>query len=504
VNRVLFCLAALLARPAAASQPEQFAPSARSLGLAGGATALDEGGASLVLMPAAMGLGERNRLRATWLSGRIELAEAVGVTAVEDPDATAPARLPTQAVQPHGLSLDLSKTITDWVTGGVFVNLPAPWIYLHGTEDPWSPLSVRWRTGVTQALATAGLAVRIPIRGVPGPKRTRGDALRGGLFFGVSANLQPRASIAIDLDLVGELDEDSGNSSIDVALRHVELAVKARFRPAFSALLDFGAMHEQLDGFRVGLCYRPQTRVELEPIFLDVSVAELRDLSLVFAAVDRIQAGVFLGLVDFFKPHQVRASIAWQRPRFSVALDAEWSQWSRLQASIGRVVEGPDGHSGELLLRLANGTDFTYPVHATRGVAAGQARDTVDLALAAEATPLRLPTFPGRPDFELRVRAGYRVQPSMLRPVDGPSALVDGTTHTIGGGVGVIAPSLPFLRGPLTIDWGVEALSIGGMDLPKTVEGLAGYARVPVVYEEGARWPGGWAIASALTVGTGF
>jgi len=72
-------------------------------------------------------------------------------------------------------------------------------------------------------------------------------------------------------------------------------------------------------------------------------------------------------------------------------------------------------------------------------------------------------------------------------------------------GVGMTAPSLPLFKdGPFLFDWGLQVQPLEGMALPKSEAGLAGIAGMPVVYSDGANWPGGWAVVTGLQVGTGF
>ena len=504
----LLALAPFLAAPAHAHQAEQFATSPRTLGLAGAGGGLGDAGGSTFGMPAALGLARTDQFRLNWIGGVVSLAQVVGVQRIDDDGVVIPAselgpdqRLPEQALTPNGVTVDLLKRLGPWFTAGAYVTFPIPFLYFHDSQDAWSPNTVRWRNRIAQATGFVGGSVRLPVRGLPS---TVGDsALQGGLWIGASVGILPKANIEIDLDLIG-VGEDV-EPFIDVALRDVDLVVRARFRPVFSVLLDLGTFQKRWEGTRVGVTYRPQTQVDIDPIHLNVAVEGLDNLATIFTLVNRIEAEVWLGLVDFFEPHQLKGSFAVQRPRWAASVDVEWSQWSRLVASYGRVVAGTDGTGGSLILDLAGDNDFAYTVVGRRVIPDDAFRDTVDIAFGVELVPLVLPTWPGKPPLTVLVRAGYRYQPAMLRPTDGPSALLDGGAHTVGIGAGVTAPSLPIFRdGPFLLDWGLQIQRLEGMALPKTDAGLEGIAGIPVVYSEGARWPGGWAVVTGLQVGTGF
>ncbi len=507
----LFVAACLWACPADAHQADQFATSPKTLGMAGAGGALTDGAGSLFSMPAAAGLEPKDIFRLSWIGGGVHLAEVVGVERIDESGAVIPRdslppaqRLPEQALTPNHFTVDLLKTLGPWLTAGAYVTFPIPFLYYHDSQDPWSPNVVRWRNRVAQATGVVGGAVRLPVRGMTGVGGvTRESALQGGVWLGFSLGILPKANIEIDLDLIG-VDDGQTQPFIDVALRDVDLVVRARFRPTFSLLIEGGTFHSALAGTRLGITARPPTQVDIDPIHLDVAVLGLDNLSAVFAIVDRIQAEVWLGLVDFYEPWQIKLSLAHQADRWAVSLDAQWNDWSSLIASYGRVVIGDEGDGGSLVLDLAGSNDFEYTVVGRRVIEPDGFRDTLDVAIGGEVVPLERPVWPGKPPLRLLVRAGYRYQPPMLRPTDGPSALLDGGVHTGSIGLGLTGPSLPLFSGPLQIDWGLQVQRIAGMELPKTEAALAGLDGVPVVYSAGSRWPGGWAVVTGLQVGTAF
>lgn len=505
----LLCATLLVAAPAEAHQADQFATSPKTLGLAGAGSVLTDGGGSLFSMPSAVALEAQDIFRVSWIGGRVHLAETVGVQRIDRDGAPVPSesladsqRLPEQALTPNGVTVDLLKQLGPFVTAGAYVTFPIPYLYFHDSQDPWSPNVVRWRNRMAQATGVVGGAVRLPVRGLPGVGGvSKESALQGGVWLGFSLGILPNANIEIDLDLIG-VDDGENQPFIDVALRDVDLVVRARFRPTFSLLVEGGTFHEALEGLRVGVVARPPTRVNIDPIHLDVEVLDLGNLLALFNAVDRIQAEVWLGLVDFYEPWQIKLALGYQADRWAVSVDGQWNDWSSMIASYGRVVTGDDGSSGTLTIEFLDGYD--YEVAGRRVVGVEAFRDSFDLAVAGEVVPLSLPVWPGKPPLRLTVRAGYRYASSMLRPMDGPSALLDGDVHTGAVGLGFSFPSLPIFDGPFVVDWGLQVQRLGGMDLPKTEAALEGIAGMPVAYEDGARWPGGWAVVTGLQVGTGF
>ncbi|MCO4771971.1 MAG: hypothetical protein KDA24_18210 [Deltaproteobacteria bacterium] len=494
---------------AEAHQADQFATSPKTLGMAGAGGALTDGAGSLFSLPSAVALEAQDIFRVSWMGGRIHLAEVQGVDRIDDEgniipgDSLPPSRrLPEQGLTPHAVTVDLLKTLGPFVTAGAYVTFPIPNLYFHDSQDPWSPNVVRWRNRIAQSTGVIGGAVRLPVRGMPGVGGvSKESALQGGVWLGFSLGILPNANIDIDLDLIG-VDDPNGEPFIDVALRDVDLVVKARFRPTFSVLIEGGTFHEKLAGTRLGFTARPPTQANIDPIHLDVEVLDLGNLLPIFNAVQRIQAEVWLGLVDFYEPWQLKLSLAHQADRWAVSADVQWNNWSSLVASYGRVVVGDEGDGGSLYLDFLQGSE--YAVVGRRVIGSEGFRDSVDLAFGGEVVPVDLPVWPGKPNLRLTVRAGYRYQSSMLKPVDGPSALLDGDVHTGGVGLGLSLPSLPIFDGPFVLDWGLQVQRIGGMDLPKTAAALEGIDGLPVVYSDNSRWPGGWAVVTGLQIGTGF
>ena len=494
-----------------AHQADQFATSPKTLGMAGAGSALTDSGGAMFSMPSTAALEPTDIFRIAWIGGVVHLSEVVGVERIDadgvvlERDSLPPSdRLPEQALAPQSVTVDLVKKLGPWLTAGAYVTFPVPYLYFHDSQDPWSPSVVRWRNRSSQATGVVGGSIRIPVRGLTGVGGvTKESALQGGVWFGFSLGVLPKANIEIDLDLIG-VDDGEGEPFIDVALRDVDLAVRARFRPTFSLLIDGGTFHEKLAGGRVGITVRPPTRVDIDPIRLDVSVLGLDNLAPLFALVDRIQAEVWLGLVDFYEPWQVKLSLAHQADRWAVTLDLQWSEWSSLVASYGRVVMGGEGDGGSLNLELGAGLGGEYAVVGRRVIGAEAFKDTLDVAVGGEVVPLELPVWPGKPPLRVTIRAGYSFQPEMLNPTNGPSALLDGAVHSGAIGVGVSGPSLPLFSGPMYVDWGLQVQKIGRMDLPKTESGLESVDGLRVVYSEGSHWPGGWGLVTGLQVGTGF
>jgi hypothetical protein len=497
-------------RPAGASQVDLYAPSVPSLGFAGGGGALADGTAPVLHGGAAMGLLPGDLFRVHWMLGRIQLDEVQGVRRIDGRDV----RVPQEAIQPHSLTLELAKAFGPWLRAGAWVNLSFPFIYFHESKDPWVPTVLRWQNRVARSIGSGALSLRLPVRGIPGRGGvSEASALQGGLWAGFGVALQPRGIIEIDMDLVGLEESEDQPDRIDVILRDVDLVAKYLFRPQASVLLDFGTFHGRLSGLRLGFSWRGETRFDVSPIHLDVEVTGLDNLNGIFSIVELIQAEVWLGLVDFYDPHQLRWSVALDRPRFAVSLDLQWNGWSRLVSSHGTVVTGDDGSSGRLLLVTQAGetrNEYEYPVVGGRWVDQAGFHDTLDLALGLELRPpgralpaLRGAEAPVRP-LEPRIRLGYRYQPAIVEATSGPSALLDGATHTWGLGLGLLGPAPKAWDGPITVDWGIQIVRIGGLDLPKSSASFSGIHDPPVIYSDGARWPGGWSVLNGLSLGATF
>jgi hypothetical protein len=485
---------------AEAFQSELFAPSLASLGRAAAGSALEDGAASIFWNPAALGLVPHDRLAVSYLGGRIHLLDVEGVTRIALTGDADEDRMPEQAIQPHRVGVEFVKSFGDWVRLGAFVTVPFPYLYFIDTRDPWTPVSLRWRNRVAQVYGGAGLSVRLPLRGIPGKNGvTEASATQGGLWLAFSIDVRPRATIKVDLGLVGLAGEDGGDLGVDVVIEDLDLVAIARFRPTVGLLFDFGAIKEELEGVRFGFSYKKENSVHLDPVKLSVEVSELGELQPLFSAVNRLQAVVWLGIVDYFDPHQFRFSFAIDRPRFAFAVDATVSKWSRLVPPATTVIQGEDGERGFLSVEM-DFQDTFAPVAQRRTVDTSVFRDTVDVSVGGEVRPPGLTPAGAKGPVELRVRAGYRFQPPVVEPSAGPYALLDGPVHTMALGTSIRLPNLGKLPGAFVVDWAISYLRLAPMDLPKTETGLAGVEGLPVAYSEGARWPGGWALVSGLSI----
>lgn len=502
-----FAIVAALTAPASASatQTELFGPSIRSVGLAGGGSALEDGAAALASSPAALGLVPRDRFSLQWLGGRVLLSEVEGVRRLDGETET----MPKVTVHPQVFTLGITKTLGPWVRAGVHAQLPLPWIYFHETKDPWVPYSMRWQNRVARGMGTAGLSVRIPLRGAP---RVGGvlldDALQGGLWLGFAVSLRPRGVINVDLDIVGlERENEDDPPQVVATLRDVDLAAKYVFRPQASILLDLGTFTAALQGVRIGASWAAGSQTNIAPIRLDVEVIDLENVNQLFSFVGLIRAEVYLALTDMYDPHQVRFSLAIDRPRFAVTVDVQIDAWSQLFASYGRVGGSPEGDGGSLTIEFSDAFGGTQNYEAIGGriLDDDPFRDAVSVTLGGEVRPKGI-TLPKHADpLELTVRAGLRYQQGAVKPSDGPSGLLDGDVLVGAAGLRVAVPVKggAVLDGPLVLDAAVQLQRLFGVDLPKTEEGLAGLD-LPVSYEAGANWPGGWVIAGGLSATVSF
>jgi len=497
---LLLVVALLPASPAGATQAELFGPSIKSASMGGASGALEDGAHPLTTNTAGLGLLRRDAFHLQYLGGQVLLAPVVGVTRIDGREDA----MPQVTVQPHVFAVGFAKTLGPWVTAAAHVQLPVPWIYFHETKDPWVPYSMRYQNRVARGMGTAGLSIRLPVRGAP---RIGGvlldDALQGGMWLGFSLSVRPRGIINVDLDIIGVEGEPP---RVEAILTDVDLAARYVIRPQVSALLDFGTFDARLEGIRLGASWMPASRTDISPIALDVRVLNLGALNGLFGIVDLIRAQVFLGLTDMFDPHQVRISLAADRPRFAVEADVQINLWSELAASYGEVVTGLDGQEGSLSIDFgAEAGPDTYEAVSGRILDDDPFRDTVDASLGLELRPPGW-AIPGKPDpLELRVRLGLRWQQGAVEASAGASGLLDGNNLGGGVGLGVLLPVRDgtLLKAPIAIDWGLQVQRLFPVALPKT-DAAIGDAALPVRYGDDARWPGGWVIASGLSAGLSF
>jgi len=305
--------------------------------------------------------------------------------------------------------------------------------------------------------------------------------------------------IDVDLDLEGVSGPEGG--AVEATLSEVILSAKYVIRPQLSVLADLGVILERLEGLRIGFSYLPESTTNIDPIRLDVAVLGLGEVNAVFALIDRLEAQVALGVTDFYDPHEFHVSLAVERPRFALSADLKIGMWSQMAASYGRVV---DAEESELVVTFGTGSSEVFPVVSGRFVGEGHFRDTVEAMLGGEGR-IAVPGAP-LPGMEVRVRGGMRYMQGAVQPNEGPLATLDSDTLSASFGLGAVLPlkHSNSRLGPLKIDWALQGTRLLGQDLPKTAEGLSGVRDLPVEWEEGAEWSGGWALVSGVSVGLGF
>jgi hypothetical protein len=501
--RGLLLVLLLVPASAAASQSDMFGASLPRVGMAGAGGVLSDHGGPTVLNPATLGVAKDDLVRSHFLGGQLFLEDVEGVRRLDGKTEA----MPSAPIQPLGVTVDLIKTITPFFRVAAWVNVSLPYLYFHDSKDPWVPYSGRWQSRYARSMGGVGGSVRIPVRGVPAkgaPKEAWEDALQGGLWIGASFTLRPRGVIDIDLDLVGRTEGEE--TRIDTVLGDVDLIAEPVLRPVVSLLFDLGTFHKKLEGLRIGASYQAESTTEINPIGLDVEVRGLGELNALFSLVNRIQAQVWLGLFDFYDPHQLKISVGYEHERFAIGLDLQWNEWSALEPSFGRVVQGREGQEGRLALVLDTPSGeniLEYPVVGGRSLDGSQFHDTWDVFVGGE---VRLPPKPlpkGDRPMTAAIRAGYRYQPSFAVAVDGPSAILESDTHTVGFGGSLTLPG-PKGFTPFVIEGALQVLKMESMDLPKTGEGMRGVIEPPVSYGSDASWGGGWGLVGGGSLGIGF
>ena len=345
-----------------ASQAERIGPSTRSVGMAGSRDLFEDGAGPLPTQAAALGLSRGDIIRLHYVGGHIELSEVERVSWADGSSEP----LVHSAIDPHTVSADLLKSFGPWLKVGASIQVALPNLYWHRSKDPWVPYASRWENRFAQSLGTVGASVRIPVRGLPSradqTKSGSDPALQGGLWLGAAVSLVPQGIIDIDLGLEGRGGGDNGE--VYISLDSVDLIARPVFRPQLSLLFDFGTVAEKLDGLRIAASWRNEVTVEISPIHLLIEVEELGQLNSLFGFVERLQAEIWLGLVDLYDPHQLRIALGWERPRWAAQCAVQWNGWSGAQASFARVLAegGEVNQTFEIRLPGDNGIRYSYPV----------------------------------------------------------------------------------------------------------------------------------------------
>lgn len=205
--------------------------------------------------------------------------------------------------------------------------------------------------------------------------------------------------------------------------------------------LQLGAQVDLPAGFHLGAAYRDEFRLDTQltaTLRGQIVVGSLRDpTALTIPGLYALQAQTLTA----FQPRQVTAGVGWTASRWTLGVDATWSQWSRYENPTASL-------DVRLDLRVPPGLGALRTPDVPQPTLREPTRfhDTVTPRVGVE---YRAPVGP----HTLAVRAGYVYDPTPVPAQAGVTNFIDADRHTASLGAGMVLRHLgAWLPGALTLD----------------------------------------------------
>jgi hypothetical protein len=428
-----------------ASPADLFGAGGPSLGRAGSGLATDSDPLATFRNPAALGFAPGSEITLGFHLGGIRLrcfGEPIsrsprecpsiiladgnrdGVVDRENPDdrwQPSPGDYPA----PHGLYLGGTVALRNWLRLSAGITLPLQRLLLIRTEDPWMPYYPRWKNRHQRLALYFGGALRII----------------DGLYIGGGVSVLARAKLTLnfrvdalvsDEDLAGD---DEGPLHVDFAVNPygIEVDVRPALAPIAAIAWDLGTVNPKLAGLRIGAVYRHPLKLLVEPAVVGLDLyGVVDDVGSFGDVLVPLRTQVLFSYLDFATPRQVALGVGLDKPRFQVALDATWSQWSKALPSVASV----DEEGTDIAIGLV---DLEPAVVNARPYAPLAWRDTVSLQIGGEVRPkprpLQGPLGARMREVGIVVRAGYGFEPSFVPEQTGITNFLDNPIHRIAAGL---------------------------------------------------------------------
>ncbi len=464
---ILSLFAALAPGSAAANPADLFGLGAPSMGRAGTGIATDSDALSVWRNPAALGYSQFHQVSLGMHLGWAQYR------CFDDPISTSPLLCPASTLAdgdrdgridpanpedrwvpqsedypaPHGSQLAVSIAIRKFLRIGVGLSLPLERLLLIQTEDPYLPYYPRWKSRHQRPGVHLGASVRIV----------------DGLYVGVGASILARARLDMHFTVEARAsDEDlnqegEGDLAVDFVVNPDDIRVDVRptIAPIAGVAWDLGTLSKNLSGVRIGVVYRHPVKLRVDPAVVSLDMYGIVDDVGSFGDVlIPLQAQVLFSYLEWFTPRQVAGGIGVDRPRFQVAVDVTWHQWSELVPAVAVVdSEGTDIDIALVGLdpQVQNARPFTPDF-----------RDTVSVVAGGEIRP-RPKILKGKVGSLFRelgviFRLGYGYESSFVREQTALTNFLDNPTHRITAGLGVTTFNpFDFTEGPVSLDLFVQA-----------------------------------------------
>ena len=343
---------------------------------------------------------------------------------------------------PHGGQIGVSIAIRKFLRIGLGLTLPLQRLLLIQTEDPYLPYYPRWKSRHQRPAVSLGASFRIV----------------DGLYVGIGASILARARLTLHFTIDARASDEAlnqegeGDLAVDFVVNPDDIRVDVRpaIAPTAGVAWDLGTLSKALQGVRFGLVYRHPVKLRVDPAVVSVDIFGIVDDVGSFGDVlVPIQAQVLFSYLEWFTPRQIAGGIGVDRPRFHVAVDVTWHQWSELVPSVAVVDdEGTDIDIALVGLdpRVLNARPFTPDF-----------KDTVSVALGGELRP-KPKILNGKVgslfrEISARIRLGYGYESSFIREQSALTNFLDNPIHRITAGLGISTFNpFDFTEGPVDLD----------------------------------------------------
>ena len=345
---------------------------------------------------------------------------------------------------PRGVQFGYLAAAGRYLRVGFGVHLPGSRIVLFEQHDPYLPYYMRWKSR-SQRL---GIYLSASAR------------LLRGLHLGVGVSVLAKARIDLSFQVDAQIDDseisgdpDTGTLAVDLIVNPGSVSgdVRLALAPIAGITWDLGNLNSKLEGLRIGLVYRHPIRIEVDPAVLNLNFnAVVEEIGSLGAVLIPLRTQLVYSAVDFGTPRQLAFGLGLSRPRFQLALDLTWNQWSSVLPNTARI--------DEALTDIEIGlVDLETRVLNARSLNGLELNDTMSLKLGGEYRPAGK-ALNGKAGARLReigliLRGGYGFENAFSPEQTGVTNLLDNPVHSITLGLGLWTWNpIPSIDGKLSLD----------------------------------------------------
>jgi len=373
---------------------------------------------------------------------------------------------------PGGIQFGYLAAAGKYFRIGFGLHLPGKRIVLFEQHDPYLPYYLRWKSR-SQRL---GIYLAGSFRIVP------------GLYVGVGVSVLARGRIDLKFDVDANISDDDitagdegGGLAVDLIVNPGDIGgdIRLALAPIIGVTWDLGNLTPKLEGVRIGVVYRHPIQILIEPAVLNLDFnAVIQEIGSLGDVLIPIRAQLVYSAVDFGTPRQVAVGLGWSKPRFQLAVDITWNQWSAIVPNTARIDEAlTDVEIGlvDLQTRILNSRQLD-----NLGL-----KDTVSIRVGGEFRPPGK-SLSGKVGSRFRevgvvVRGGYGYEGAFTPEQTGLTNLLDNPVHSLSAGFGIWTYNpVPTIDGKVSMDLFFQAHVL--QERTHVKEGD---------YEEGA-YPEGW------------